>query len=264
MTPLRIGTVPFLNAAPLTFGLDRDPRVALSRLLPAPLGEALERGLVDAALVPVAAYFRIDGLRLLPVAAIASDGAVRSVRLFHTKPLDRVRRVALDAGSVTSAALVRVVLRRVYDVRPEFVPAPPTLAALRDADAVLVIGDAALNAEVEAERDGIASLDLGTAWKEMTFLPFVYAVFALRESAPPSIGPLLREAKTRGLAARLEIASAFAADKGLGAASLVDYLERNIRFDLGPREMSGLRLFQEALLEEDLLDRPRDIKVARV
>lgn len=260
--PLRIGTVPFLNAAPLTRGLDREPAVVLRRELPLPLGAALERGEFDAALVPVAAAFRIDGLVLFPGAAISSDGPVRSVRLFHDKPLERVRRVALDAGSVTSAALVRVILRRAHDARPEFAPAPPTLRALESADAVLVIGDAALVAEREAARAGIASLDLGEAWRGLTNLPFVYAVFAMPRNAPPAIGPLLRAARERGLAAIPEIAAEFSAALGIEAPSLADYLSRNIRFGFGEREMRGLRLFREMLREEGLLDRERDIELA--
>jgi chorismate dehydratase len=259
---IRVGTVPFLNAAPLTHGLDDVPGVSLVRRLPAPLSASLARGELDVALVPSAALLRLEGFSLLPVAAIGSDGPVRSVRLFHRKPPGELRRVALDSGSVTSAALARLVLRRAYDARPEFVPHEPTLAALEAADAVLIIGDAALVAEREAARRAIPSLDLGAAWREITSLPFTWAVFALRDGAPGGAAVTLAAARDRGLAARNEIAASFARDLGLDARSLEDYLERNIRFAFGERELRGLLAFRDALHEEGLLDAAREVRLA--
>ncbi len=259
---LRIGTVPFLNAAPLTFGLDADPLVRLVRLAPAPLSAALARGELDAALVPSAAFLGTKGLSLLEGAAVSSDGPVRSVRLFLRVPVERVRRVALDRGSVTSAALVRILLRRAYDLRPEYAPAPASLESLRDADAALVIGDAALVAEREAARRGIGSLDLGSLWRESAGLPFVYALFAVAPGAPRSVFPVLERARERGLRSIPAIAQAAAGPLSIDAGSLESYLTRNIRYSLGERELKGLHHFRDALVEEGLL--PAALPIATV
>src|SRR4029077_15275697 len=105
---------------------------------------------------------------------------------------------ALDEGSRTSAALTQVLLRQRHGVRPELVPLPLDRAAEdADADAVLLIGDRAMRACLP----GFAhAYDLGQEWHDWTGLPFVYAVWAVREGV--DLGPVaaaLTEAKRRGL-----------------------------------------------------------------
>ena len=64
---LRIGTVRFLNAWPLVFGLKDRADVELRAEVPSALGPMLARGEVDVALAPSIEYFRL-----------ASEGAERA------------------------------------------------------------------------------------------------------------------------------------------------------------------------------------------
>src|SRR5438105_6929375 len=106
MDPIRIGAVNYLNTKPLIHDLEElAPEAELILEVPSRLADDLAAGRLDVALIPVIEYFRGDGYRIVPNIAIASDGPVLSVTLFSRVPWSAVRRVALDEGSRTSAAL---------------------------------------------------------------------------------------------------------------------------------------------------------------
>ena len=163
------------------------------------LTDLLADGQLDVALIPVIEYFRAGCYSIVPNIAIASRGPVLSVTLFSRVPWSSIRRVALDAGSRTSAALTQILLGRRHGVSPEVVALPlDGEAEDADADAVLLIGDRAMRACLP----GFAfAFDLGQEWFDWTGLPFVYAVWAVRPGA--DLGRVtwaLAEAKRRGLA----------------------------------------------------------------
>ncbi len=238
--PLRIGAVNYLNTKPLIHELDQlAPAAQLVLDYPSRLAEQLEAGRLDVALIPVIEYFRAGCYRLLPDVAIASGGPVLSVTLFSRRPWAEIRRVALDEGSRTSAALAQVLLRRRYQVQPEVVPLPLECAAEEvDADAVLLIGDRAMRACLPGFRH---AFDLGQEWHDWTGLPFVYAAWAVRPGvALGGVAEALYEAKRRGCAEVGRIAAREAPRLGLDAGFCRRYLANIIRFDLGPRELAGL------------------------
>src|SRR5207248_10307859 len=160
----------------------------------------------DVALIPVIEYHRGDNYSGGPDIAITTRGPVLSVTLFSRVPWSDIRRVALDEGSRTSAALAQVLLQCRHGIRPEVAPLPidadPESA---DADAVLLIGDRAMRACLPGFRFGY---DLGQEWQDFTGLPFVYAVWAVRPGADlRGVDDALRQAKDRGLANVGEIAA---------------------------------------------------------
>ncbi len=239
-TPLRIGAVNYLNTKPLICDLEElAPDAELVLDVPSRLADDLAAGHLDVALIPVIEYFRAGTYAVVPGISIASRGPVLSVTLFSRVPWGDIRRVALDEGSRTSAALTQVLARQKYGVRPEIVPLPLEQAAEdADADAVLLIGDRAMRACLP----GFAhAYDLGQEWQDWTGLPFVYAVWAVREGA--ELGPVaeaLGEAKRRGIARVGAIAHREAPKLGLDAGFCRRYLSNIIHFDLGPREQAGL------------------------
>src|SRR5690348_5997261 len=145
---IRIGAVNYLNTKPLIHDLeDLAPDAELVLDVPSRLADRLELGELDVALIPVIEYFRAGSYTVVPDIAIAGNGPVLSVTLFSRKPWPEIRRVALDEGSRTSAALAQVLLRQRHGVRPEVVPLPLDRGAEdADADAVLLIGDRAMRA----------------------------------------------------------------------------------------------------------------------
>jgi chorismate dehydratase len=238
--PIRIGAVNYLNTKPLIDELESLADGAELILdYPSRLADELAHGRLDVALIPIIEYFRAGNYTLLPDIAIASDGPVLSVTLFSRAPWTDIRRVALDEGSRTSAALAQVLLRKRYGVRPEIRPLPLDAAAEEtDADAVLLIGDRAMHACLPGFR---FAFDLGQEWHEWTGLPFVYAAWTVRPGV--DLGPVadaLAQAKERGIANIGPIAAREAPRLGLDAGFCRRYLSNIIRFDLGSRALAGL------------------------
>lgn len=251
-TPIRIGAVNYLNTKPLICDLEMlAPEAELVLDVPSRLADLLAEGRLDVALIPVIEYFRAGSYRIVPNLSIASRGPVLSVTLFSRVPWREIRRVALDEGSRTSAALTQILLRKRYGVRPERVPLPLNRSAEDvDADAVLLIGDRAMRACLP----GFAhAFDLGQEWHDWTGLPFVYAVWAVRPGVDlGSVAEALTEAKRRGCSRIGEIAHREAPLLQLDAGFCRRYLQSIIQFDLGSRELAGLRRYYQLAAELEL------------
>jgi chorismate dehydratase len=260
---VRIGAVAYLNTKPLIYDLDRlAPDAELVLDLPSRLAELLNEGSLDVALIPVIEYFRSGTYRIVRDIAIAGDGPILSVTLFSRVPWAQIRRVALDEGSRTSATLTQVLLQKRYGVTPEIVPLPMDAAAENvNADAVLLIGDRAMRACLP----GFAhAFDLGQEWHDWTDLPLVYAVWAVREGADlGGVEAALHEAKRRGCGHIGPIASREAPRLGLDGGFCRRYLTNIIRYDLGSRELAGLRRFYELACELNLAPRGVDLEFYR-
>jgi chorismate dehydratase len=261
---IRIGAVNYLNTKPLIHDLEQlAPAAQLVLDYPSRLADRLEAGGLDVALIPVIEYFRAGVYRLLPDIAIASAGPVLSVTLFSRAPWRDIRRVALDEGSRTSAALAQVLLRKRYQVQPEIIPLPLDRAAEDvDADAVLLIGDRAMHACLPGFQH---AFDLGQEWHDWTSLPFVYAAWAVRPGVDlGSVADALYEAKRRGCAEVGPIAAREAPRLGLDAGFCRRYLANIIRFDLGPRELAGLHHFYMLASELGLARRGVNVELYEV
>ncbi len=238
--PIRIGAVNYLNTKPLIQDLEKlAPEAELVLDLPSRLADELAVGGLDVALIPIIEYFRSGEYSIIPDISIATRGPVLSVTLFSRVSWPQIRRVALDVGSRTSAALTQVLLRHRYDVEPQIMPLPIDRGADEvDADAVLLIGDRAMRACLPGFDN---AYDLGQEWFEWTGLPFVFAVWAVRPGVDLGDVPeALAEAKRRGLAKAGSIAQREAPKLGLDAGFCRRYLSNILHFDLGPRELAGL------------------------
>ena len=236
---LRLGAVSYLNAQPLVHGLESEPRVRLEGDVPSRVARRLHAGEVDLGMIPSIEYAfgRYD---IVPGIAIGSRGPVRSVSLYLSRPLEDVRRVALDTSSRTSVTLVKVLLRERLGRDPEYVPMAPALVdMLAVADAALLIGDPALEQE-----STVTSLDIGEEWARVTGLPFVYAFWAGPRGVVTRAGVArLRAALGEGLGALPEIAAVYANGRPERAAAYESYLRTNVVYRLGNEEIAGLREF---------------------
>jgi chorismate dehydratase len=185
MERLRVSAISFLNTAPLMSGFDHGDLAnnndfQVSYTLPSQCAAQLQAGHADIGIIPVAAYASIPNLVILPGVAIAALRKVRSILLVCKVPRDQIRTVALDASSMTSVALTKVLFARWWNHKPDFVSMPPDLDhMLRDHDAALVIGDPALR----IDRSRYLTFDLAEEWNRLTGKPFVFAFWAVRQAA---------------------------------------------------------------------------------
>ena len=149
-------------------------------MLPSKCADALRDGAVQAAILPSIEYQRIGGLRIVPGLAIASPGPVRSVLLISRVPIEEIGSLALDTSSRTSVCLVQIILRRHYQIQPRLEHCAPPLGGMLDGrDAALIIGDPALASDFP----GLHVYDMADEWRDMTGLPFVFAVWTVRSEA---------------------------------------------------------------------------------
>jgi len=251
-TPIyRLGVVPYLNAKPLSYALEKSPRddVTLVSEVPSRLALLLQQGTLDAALLSSLVCLAEPDLEPVPGLAIASDGPVQSVKLFTKVHLSQVRRVALDTSSLTSAALTRILFQERWGLTPEYLDHPPDLTAmLQAADAALLIGDPGLAQHFRVTQ-GVDPpifdvLDLGRAWTDWTGLPFVFAVWTAREEVlSTSLPDLLHQVHRESQALIPEIAAVESHHLGLPAGVCEHYLRHVIHYDLGEREQAGLERF---------------------
>jgi chorismate dehydratase len=237
LKPFRVGSVPYLNAVPLTRGIEDE----VLFVTPSKLAEMLRRDELDAALVSITEPLLNDRYDILDGVAVASLGEVKSVFVAHRYPLAEIREIFCDPASLTSVNLMKVLLAE-RGLKPEFVPLPDYEIA-PSCDAVLLIGDPALDFS-RGEHDH-QIWDLGAAWYELTKLPFVYAAWALRRGIEnKKLRVQLREAKEFGVDT-LDHIIRTRTDYDLEFRK--DYLGWHIHFHLGADEKRGIAKFVELL-----------------
>ncbi|MFY1678229.1 MULTISPECIES: menaquinone biosynthetic enzyme MqnA/MqnD family protein [unclassified Streptomyces] len=201
----RVGHIQFLNCLPLYWGLARTGTlldIELTKDTPEKLSERLVRGDLDIGPVTLIEFLRhADRLVAFPDIAVGCDGPVMSCVIVSQVPLERLdgARVALGSTSRTSVRLAQLLLAERFGVRPDYYSCPPDLGLMmREAEAAVLIGDAALRANLlDGTRFGLEVHDLGALWKEWTGLPFVFAVWAARReyaAREPAITRAVHEA----------------------------------------------------------------------
>jgi chorismate dehydratase len=246
---VRIGAVEYLNTKPLVYGLaEIAPQAEIVLDLPSRLADRLAADDLDVALIPSIEFFQNPGYRIVSDACIACRGPVLSVKLFSRVPAERIRTLALDEGSRTSAALVQILLKEKFGTTPRLAPLPigATLADSRT-DAVLLIGDRAIHSPAGQFAE---VWDLGDEWVRWAGMPFVFAMWVARGGrALNGTEQALCDARDLGVANLDEIANREAATKGLTVPQCLSYLRDNLHFYLGPREQEGLAKFYECAVE---------------
>jgi chorismate dehydratase len=256
MRVVRLGAVGYLNARPLVFGLElRRDRFAVRFDVPSKCAALLHEGTIDVGMIPSIEYLRGPAYHIVPDCAIVSDGAVASVALFSSKPLDQVRSIAADISSRASNGLLRVLCVERFGIDPAFEPMHPDPAVmLRHCDAALLIGDPALF--LDHEQEDLLKIDLGEEWTSLTGLPFVWAFWAGRPEAldPRHVVDLLA-ARDAGVAASDQVAAAYCGPER--AARGRAYLRENIQYTLGEREQAGLRKYYELAAKHGVVDEAR-------
>jgi len=254
--------VSYLNTVPLVWGLLHDPAQQglfdLRFALPSDCAAQLASGAADIGIIPVIEMAR-QKLDYFRGTGISCHGPVRSILLISKVPFQEIRTLATDSGSRSSVMLSRIILAEKFGLRddkaPRLVSLSPDLAAmLGQADAALLIGDAALR--VDPQTLPFQTLDLGEEWNNLTGLPMVFAVWAGRkEVLRPEFGAALLDSLHYGQAHIEALVRHESQTRNFPEPLVRKYLTEHIVCELGERDYAGLELYLKhaAALEHAVL-----------
>ena len=255
-----IGCVSFLNARPLIEGLDEGADPAVKFDVPSRLLDDLEAGDVDIALCPVIDFQRSKTpLAIVPVGGIGCDGPTLTVRLYSRCPVAQLTEILIDSDSHTSIALLRVLLAELHNLRPRLIDyhAREHVADSRVVmapQAMLLIGDKVITSAPSTEQYP-HQVDLGEAWKKLTGLPFVFAVWMCRQGASLGDLPAKLAATRHRNADRIDAIVARRAPKAGWPMDLARlYLGQWLKYEIGPRQMQAMELFYAKAKEHGVIE----------
>ncbi len=257
---VRVGSVPYLNAKVLVWGLSgKGKGYSLELEPPSVLAKRLRVGSIDVGLVSSIEYFLYPGYRILPGMGICGREQMWSVKLFHRAPLDKLRRVGLDPASGTTNALLKILLAEYLKSEAEVVPVgmDEDPVTREDLDGFLKIGDPCLTFSTP----GYSSFDLLGAWTELTGLPFVFAMWLVREGVDlQGVENDLARARQEGFQHADRIAEAYSSMMQISRERALEYVTKIIRYDLGEQELAGLAKFQSYLLGHRIIEGVRSLR----
>lgn len=251
-----LGVVSFLNARPLRELLSAADDVVLRPEVPSRLGEMLDAGQCDVALLPVVdGWRRRERLELVSDACIASDGETMTVRVYSKIPPDQLERLHVDGDSHTSIVLAQVIWRELYQHRLEVIPWNPASTPGDDVSPVnslLLIGDKVVR---QAPRGYGFEVDLGAAWKHLTGLPFVFAAwYGRRGEDHARIARILCAARDAGVSNAARIARNVASMHGWPAETAERYLCDIMKYTITPDMRASMDRFFTLAMQHGLLE----------
>ncbi len=259
----RVGTVSYLNAKPLVDGLDRVEGIAVQAAVPSRLLNLLLGDDVEIALCPTIDFqLAPERLRIVPVGGIASRANTLTVRVFSKVPLAEIRTVRVDPDTHTSAALMEIIFAERYGRRPQVLPLMSEVGSEHAAsEAILLIGDKVVTTEPDAGTYP-HQLDLGSAWREMTGLPFVFAIWMTQSGT--RLGDLpakLNELRIVNEGRIEEIVEDHARPLGWPRDLATRYLGSLLHYEIGEPEMEAIQRFWSLCADHGVIPNVRPLAV---
>jgi len=266
MLATRVAAVRYLNTAPLIEGLEKLQGLTLLPTVPSRIADMVIVREADVGLCSIVDCIASDTpLALLPVGMIGCDGPTLTVRLFSSVPFEQVTTLSADTDSHTSVILAQVLLRKLYNITPRVASFHvrerlPVHAGSGDdpwPQSLLMIGDKVVTDSPPAVRFS-HQLDLGEAWKKLTGLPFVYAMWMCRadrmqEPAIANAASLL-DRQRRHNATRLDWIVQTRAPLAQWPIDLAtQYVGELLRYNVGLREREAVAMFLQMASELNLL-----------
>ncbi|MCU1290149.1 MAG: putative periplasmic solute-binding protein [Acidobacteria bacterium] len=261
MRELRISASSYSNTAPLIwsflYGKNRGEIEIILDNAPARSAELLAQKRVDAALVPVIEYQRIEGARLVPGVCVGAKKKVKSVCLVTKgEDLSDVKTVALDVSSRTSVALSKIIFREFLNFEPAWKTSRPDLKEmLGDADCALLIGDPSLTIDENIYR----KFDLAETWRSFTGFGFVFAMWMAQSERIETAKTInFAAARDEGLRHIDEIISNYETDVSISREAFHAYLSENISYSIDESMKKGLELFYDLAFKHDLIEKRKE------
>lgn len=241
MKKIAVSAVSYTNTLPFLHGIKNSEifdRIELSLDYPSECARKVVDNEVDMGIVPTAALVDLKGYQVISDYCIGSNGAVDSVFIFSNKPIEEVETLALDNQSKTSNGLARILLKNYWkkDVQ---------VLTEGDADAYVLIGDRTFGKKYEVP----FAYDLGHYWKEMTGLPFAYAVWVSNKRLPEDFNMAFNEALKQGVLKAEEVIEGLPHYDGL---DYHEYLTKHLDFHLDAGKRQAMTLYLKLYKELEL------------
>ena len=251
MNPCKISAVSYLNTIPFVYGILSSGALDnfnLSIDIPSLCAEKLRKGVVDIALVPAGAIPEMRDADILPGYCIGAIRKVRTVLLLSRKPLNEIQTIHLDFDSRTSVKLIKVLANKFWHIKPSWVNLDRGQAEHTGSiDSLVAIGDKTFG----LVNDFPYVYDLAEEWIRYTLTPFVFAVWMARKTVPEEVIKKLNAALNFGITHRQDAIAEFQSKIPAGIDAL-EYLTKNISFELDNPKQEGLGLFLSYLQEMNL------------
>jgi chorismate dehydratase len=240
---IKVGAVSYLNTKPLIYGFEQGmmkEEIDLQIDYPSNIAHKLLTNKIDIGLVPVAVLPLMKEYYIVSDYCIGCDGEVASVCLFSDVPLHEIKTILLDYQSNTSVALIKILLKEHWKITPELIAAEKDFEqSITGTTAGLVIGDRAFEQRLKSKY----IYDLGLAWKEMTGLPFVFAVWVSNKKMSDNFIKEFNAATRHGLK-NLDVAAKL---NEMASFNMQEYYTKFISYQFDENKKAALKSFLRSL-----------------
>ena len=242
-----VGKIPYLNSVPFYHHFEKR-QFRILPVTPRRMGVLALNNQLDAGLFSLCDYLsQKDSLTLLPY-CIATRDQVKSVMLFSNYGWRELegKKIGIVDDTATSVRLLQVLLEKKYGVKAELSRMHTGVNSYEEFGAVLLIGDEAMRHQKRGLQSFELVYDLATEWYEWQKLPFVFAVWAVRNALAPEkreeLSILIQMALKKGEADLESISVGHAKRIGWSDTEATEYLE-GFNYHLGEREREAIDLF---------------------
>ena len=237
---IRVGIVNYLNTKPLVYGLERPPIKDLIELkgdYPAKLAEMLIHDEIDVGLIPLAVIPQLPSYHIIGNYCIGAEAEIATVALFSEVPMNEIKKIYLDYQSRSSVALLKFLVKEYWGINPGIIQAENDdyRREIKGTTAGLVIGDRAF----EQRKISTFIYDLGSEWRKITGLPFVFAAWISIKELPADFIKSFDEANAMGLAHIDEIVK----ENPFDLYDLSKYYNLHLSYRLDEQKKKGMELF---------------------
>jgi chorismate dehydratase len=234
---MRVAAIQYLNTLPLIHGLQRNRDHELILETPSSCFRRLIRNEVDVALIPIFGTQMHQEVRAIRGIGIAAEKQTESVLLYSFKTISEIKTIAVDPASLTSVNLLKIILRKKYGTDPEFLTLKETdlVKALKEFDAVLIIGDGAILSNVQnANR-----WDLAAEWNGYTGHGFIFAVWGALRPLEFAEQEVFRQSLVDGLNSIEQIIQEGQKIVSVDIEFLKRYYNHDLHYQLTPNDYQG-------------------------
>lgn len=250
MDKIRISAVRYANTYPFIFGLTElnfGLKAVIETDHPSDCAQKLIDGRADLGLIPVAVIPLIKDPYIIGDYCIGANGKVRTVQLMSNSQFNDIERIYLDYRSRTSVSLIKVLAANLWN--EDFVWINTSegfdFDHIRNKEAVVLIGDQCF----EYEGDYLYRWDLAEEWKNLTGLPFVFAVWVSNRRLQEDFIDDFNNALAFGVRNIDKVVERFGSSGSIAGVDLMNYLKDNIDFVFDDKKKKAMSLFLELQLK---------------